>query len=385
MSLSITAYGAPPPFSSPEELPPVHEATSLVARSALLHPKKEVSGLKFEHPLSTINIIKKSLVLKICELPRLTSQAMSNIFKKVRESLSSLFAIKQIDKRLADELDRLNRLQMSPKPDNKRITTLKWNIESLRIQKKKWCDRLLRIRKAPPGFFAVISTCVTAIYTLGAITKSMGDAAMAGLKASCTWIGSISGAISILFGGAEIAISIAKIRTANQELNSIETTLNKLENTHRNIAPESIWNCCRDLQTQKLLIQNLKAIRSKRKAIFQILMGSFAIAGGIIGIASLCTSGWAAIGLSIAGGVAGLAGIGIAIYSYIRSRPLSQKIKDFRTQSMDDVKILADKIQQCTPLQKEELAALLNVDAKDLEQPHLVLKTLFAEVISKEQ
>lgn len=369
------------PGSTPKSTKGKKVAESILSQS----PTSKTA--KFENNLSIKNILKKVIVSKVCELPRFTARTMHAIYSKVQKSLSALFVIKKLDSRIIMEETLIETIEKQEGPHETTLIKLRQGIAFLRQQRRKWVNRLLEFRKAPPGFFGIISTCLSAIYTLGSFTKSMSSVLLTRLHLAASWIGGISGGISIVFGGIEIFLGIKKLRDVSKVWDQITLSIDKLEEEEKRFVPhelQRLWTTCSKLQRKKLLIEQLKARKHYTRAIFQTIAGSFAIVGGALGIASVCTAGWAAVGLSIAAGAAGAAGLGVAICSYLRTRPLKKQIEAIRTFSEQDLTHLSKDIQHCSPEQKKQLADLLDLNFEELDKsPETTLKTNFFNVTSK--
>lgn len=377
------------PSPEPSTQEPAQSPSAILAQEILsssqISPQTNVKEVK--NTKGTKCLLLKALQSTITEAAVSLAQSIKKICKKITNSLTALFTIKKIDQQLEIELAELHSIQIKETPKKaSRVLSLKLGIQKLIEQKNKCKERILNLRKVPPRFLSILSGVLTATVTLGSLTKTLPSAALIALRAAGNWVGGFAAGLSIPFGLFDIGLGIKRVIHASTRLKEAKQDLSELQEKIQDFSVlNDIWKSCYDLQRQKLLVHTLKSQRLATQSLFQTIMGSLAVVGGALGIASLLTGGWAAIGFGIAGGVLSIASISIAITSYIKERPLKQQIKKYHQITTEDLEKIGQSISLCDDAQKRSLANLLKVKEEDLiKDPLKTLQLAFKELLVKE-
>jgi hypothetical protein len=363
--------------------------SSKIAHKILSHRHAAANrNIKAHKGKAARQILKKSLQSRISEAFVALAQHIRKLAVKLALSFTALIRLKKINTQMDSELHNLKILKAEKIPGNeKKILSLQHGIQRLQQLKNKCLERLFNLRKLPAGLFDAISGILSTASTIGSLTKLGRSEALATLRIVGTWMKGVAAGISLPIGFLDIGLGINRIVTASRKRKEAEQALQELEKLPKDpTIPDALWNTCADLRKHQLLIQNLKALRNWRKSVYQVCGGSLAVVGAGLGLASLFTGGWAGIGIGIAAGVTGAIGMGVALISYLRKRPLSSQIKQIRTRSNLDLENIAASIRLCSKEQKESLATLLRVRKEELEiDPYIALSSNFRELLSKDR
>lgn len=308
--------------------------------------------------------------------------SIKRIAAKIKKTTQALRLLRETKTQLLLAQERLSNAIASALPIETRIS-IQARITELSHKKEKYLGRLYALRNIPAPFLDLATGSITLAYTIGKAVSTLAPTVLHGLQTATAILGGAAGGLTILLGGYSLYSNVKNCRLARQRLEKAATQLTALETQLRTpqmgISPE-LWTTCLNIQKTRLQKEEIKAQKLWRGAILKSCASALSTVSGVLGIVSVFTAGFSAIGIAIAAAVLGGIGVAIGLTSYFSTRRLKAELAALPNVTEENCERMASLISTCSEEQKRELARVLEISA-DLPADPSAIKTILLAIL----